>query len=658
MSGEAVVNLKSIRLMGLFYCFIVLAACSNEVEETDGANVSESASATSMSQGITSPDQENIQRQAFFGDLHVHSSWSLDSYLSFNPVDPEQSYRFARGEEVTLAGGRRLQLEQPLDFAAVTDHAEYLGELSLCRDQKATQFELPLCEDIRNENKERELITRVFKNLLLRNGMSPTPPRRDKTLCGEHDSACTESARSMWRKLIEVADAYNSPGEFTTFVAYEWSRNTNGNNLHRNVIFRNNHVPSLPISYFEADSPASLWRQLKEGCQAPCDVLAIPHNSNQSRGRQFPSTVSPVDAQLRSELEPLVEIIQGKGESECQMGVGTADEYCNFEKLERRPVCSEDDKESSVDCIRVCNDEDETGTCIQKNIYLRNALKDGLRLGETLGVNPYKFGVIGSTDNHNGTPGATSESNYMGLFGASDATPGLRAQLPDIKQFKPPRTHGASGLAGVWAEENTRDSIFDALKRKETFATSGTRIVLRFFGGWGFGTDPGIETDLVNLGYQGGVPMGGDLPLHTETGVPGFLFWAMKAPDGAPLQRIQIIKGWLKDGETREATYDVICSDGLNPNPQTHRCPDNGANVDLTTCALSGDRGAVELKGYWLDKDFEPELPVFYYIRVLENPSCRWSTWESLREGKPLFEDVSPVIQERAWSSAIWYRPG
>jgi len=641
----------------LFYCLSLLTACSGSVEEADSANVSESAISTSMSDSTTNLEQKNIQRHPFFGDLHVHSSWSLDSYVNFNPVDPAQSYRFARGEEVTIAGGRQLQLGQPLDFAAVTDHAEFLGELFLCLDPEAAQYDLSLCQDIRNEKQEREVVTRVFKNLLIRNNTSPAP-RRDNALCGEDASACKEQARSMWAKLSEVADAYNSPGEFTTFVAYEWSGATNGNNLHRNVIFKNNHVPSYPISYFEANTPASLWRQLKAGCQAPCDVLAIPHNSNQSKGRQFPATVSLADAQLRRELEPLVEIIQGKGESECQVGVGTADEYCDFEKLERRPVCSEDDKENLADCVRVCKAEDENGTCIQKNIYLRNALKEGLRLGETLGVNPYKFGVIGSTDNHNGTPGATEENNYVGLFGEEDATPELRAKLPEIKQFKPPRTHSAAGLAAVWAEENTRDSIFAALKRKESFATSGTRLVLRFFGGWGFGIEMDEKIDSASSAYQSGVPMGGDLPPRKESVVPEFLFWAMKAVDGAPLQRIQIIKGWLEDGDSREATYDLACSDGLEPNPVSHRCPDNAASVDLRSCKLSGDRGAAELQGRWQDKDFNPDHPAFYYIRVLENPSCRWSTWDALREGKPLFEDVSPLIQERAWSSPIWYKPG
>lgn len=633
---------------------ILAGACTGE--EPEPTQTEAVASRQTSSAGPALAERHVPERQPLFGDLHVHSSWSLDSYINFNPIDPEQAYRFARGEEVVIAGDRRLQLQRPLDFAAVTDHAEYLGELSLCLDRKAAQYHLPLCRDIRNEKQAREVVTRIYKNLIIRDVIS-VAPRRESAICGADNRACHERARSMWQKLIAIADAHNKPGEFTTFVAYEWTGNNKGNNLHRNVIFRNTHVPSLPISHFEASTPALLWRQLSVGCQHPCDVLAIPHNTNQSRGRQFPASISQEDARLRSELEPLVEIIQGKGNSECKLGVGTADEYCNFEILERLPVCTKDAHENALECVRVCSNEDEDGQCIHKNSYLRNALKEGLRLEEMLGVNPYKFGVIASTDTHNGTPGATDESNYTGLFGAEDATPQGRARLPAIKAFRPPRLHTASGLAAVWAEENTRDSIFAALKRKETFATSGTRIVLRFFGGWGFGNEKIDDMDIVGLGYQSGVAMGADLPGDAIQGVPEFLFWAMQAADGASLQRIQMIKGWREDGESREATYDLVCSDGLVPNPVSHRCPDNGAEVDLTNCAVSNDKGAVELKGRWRDPDFDPAQAAFYYVRVLENPSCRWSTWEALREGRPFFAEIAPLIQERAWSSAIWYRP-
>ena len=352
---------------------------------------------------------------------------------------------------------------------------------------------------------------------------------------------------------------------FTTFVGYEWTGNTDGNNLHRNVIYRNDQVPALPIGYFEANTPEKLWRQLQETCTAPCEVLAIPHNSNQSNGQQFlpvnrdGGPLSAELAKLRVTTEPLVEIIQAKGESECHTGVGTEDELCNFEKLERRPLCAGDD--SDGDCVRVCTGNDSN--CMAPNNYVRNALKLGLELERQLDVNPYKLGFIGSTDTHNGTPGGTDETDYQGHHGFEDGTPARRALTPAIKAFSPSRVKGSGGLAGVWAEQNTRAAIFAALKRRETFATSGTRITVRFFAGWDF-------------------------------------------PDKI-------------DGST--------------------------------------DLAAVELKSQWRDPDFDAQQHAFYYLRVLENPSCRWSTREALREGNKPFKDVDLTIQERAWSSPIWYGP-
>lgn len=634
-------------------CFLLLClgACSGTDDSVDpvprAVEPAESVTAV-IEEKSASPD-----RIPLFGDLHVHSSWSLDSYVNFNPVDPDEAYRFARGEAVTIAGGRVVQLDIPLDFAAVTDHAEYFGELSLCLDSETKQYDLPLCQDIRNEQQQRDLVTRVYKNLIIRDVVSENPTR-EAELCGDDDQDCLKSARSVWQKIIDVADARNSPGEFTTLVAYEWTGNPVFKNLHRNVIFRNNQVPSLPVSYFEANTASKLWQQLDEVCQSPCEAIAIPHNSNQSKGEQFPVDVQLADARLRSKLEPLVEIVQTKGESECKTGIGNADEFCDFEKLEQLPVCIENDQVLNPQCIRVCEDKNDKN-CLHQNIYARNALKEGLKISSDIGVNPYQFGFIGSTDTHNGTPGATSEDNYLGAFGAEDGTPEGRARIPAIKSFKPPRLHSAAGLAGVWAEENTRDSIFSALQRRETFATSGTRIVLRFFGGWAFDKAGAGENNLVKQGYQHGVSMGAELKPGVESDIPEFIVWAMKAPDGAPLQRVQIIKGWLEEGTTKEQTYDVVCSDGLFPDSQTHRCPDNGAVVDLSSCGISADKGAAELQGSWRDPDFDPRQAAFYYVRVLENPSCRWSTWEAIREGTPVFTDVDPVLQERAWSSPIWY---
>ena len=604
--------------------------------------------------------REALPRFPYFGDLHVHTSWSLDSYVNYNPVGPRDAYRFARGEPVVLSGGRVVRLDRPLDFAAVTEHAEYLGELPLCTDETGDRYSLELCRDIRNESRQKTYIDRIFRELIIRDVISSNP-QREPDLCGEDNTRCLARAKSTWRELQDIAHEFNRPGAFTTFIGYEWTGNPDGNNLHRNVIYGNAQVPALPVSYFEANTPEKLWRQLHETCPAPCEVLAIPHNSNQSNGQQFPamnpdgSLFSAEQAKLRAETEPLVEIIQAKGESECHTGVGTEDELCLYEKLERRPLCGADTADAS--CVRVCAGPDRVDACIAPNNYVRNALKLGLELERQLDVNPYRFGFIGSTDTHNGTPGGTDESDYQGHHGFEDGTPARRALTPAIKAFSPSRMKGSGGLAGVWAEDNTRADLFAALKRRETFATSGTRISVRFFAGWDFPDAIDMNTDLVALGYGKGVTMGGDLPAPGADTAPGFIIWAMKDPQGVNLQRIQVIKGWLEQNESREQVYDVACSDGLTPDSDTYRCPDNGATVKLQDCSVSQDKGAAELKTQWRDPDFNREQPAFYYVRVLENPSCRWSTWEALRENTEPFEDVDLTIQERAWSSPIWYSP-
>ena len=559
-----------------------------------------------------------------------------------------------------LSGGRVVRIDRPLDFAAVTEHAEYLGELPLCTDETGDRYSLELCRDIRNETGQQSYIDKIFRELIIRDVLSPDP-QREPDLCGEDNTRCLARAKSTWRELQDIAHEFNRPGSFTTFVGYEWTGNTSGNNLHRNVIYGNEHVPALPIGYFEANTPEKLWRRLHETCAAPCEVLAIPHNSNQSNGQQFlpvnrdGGPLSAELAKLRVTTEPLVEIIQAKGESECHTGVGTEDELCDFEKLERRPLCAGDD--SDGDCVRVCTGNDRSQNCIAPNNYVRNALKLGLELERQLDVNPYKLGFIGSTDTHNGTPGGTDETDYQGHHGFEDGTPARRALTPAIKSFSPSRMKGSGGLAGVWAEQNTRAAIFAALKRRETFATSGTRITVRFFAGWDFPGEVENDADLVALGYTKGVPMGGDLPAAKDETTPAFILWAMKDPQGVNLQRIQIIKGWLEQAESREQVYDVACSDGLSPDPETRRCPDNEATVNPGDCSVSADKGATQLKALWRDPDFDAQQHAFYYLRVLENPSCRWSTWEALREGNKPFKDVDLTIQERAWSSPIWYGP-
>ena len=596
-----------------------------------------------------------ITRNVYFGDLHVHTAYSLDSVINLNPVGPREAYRFAMGQEVLLSGGRALRLAVPLDFAAVTEHAEYLGELSLCMMPGSRAYGSEICSDIRNETQDLRLIQKVFENLIIRDVLSPKPSRESE-VCGPSGEDCLSEARTIWEELKDIAEEFNRPGRFTTFLGYEWTGNADGANMHRNVIFRDHNVPALPISYFEANSPADLWRSLNKDCTLPCAAIVIPHNSNQSRGRQFAWPTDAREAEIRSTMEPLVEMIQAKGESECRMGLGTADEECGFEKLDRRPICAMDGDSAESGCAVPCRSDGQPAGCVSPRNYLRNVFKDGLAIEKDLGVNPFKFGMVGGTDTHNGTPGATDERNYQGHHGVEDGSPEAREAMPTIAVFTPQRAKSSGGLTAIWAGENSRDELFSALKRKEVYATSGTRIVLQFFGGWDFPLQMEPNADLSERGYRLGVPMGGDL-WSSDEAAARFIARASRGIDGAKLQRIQIVKGWLEGGTTKEAVYDVVCSDGLVPDDKTRRCPDNRARVDLSNCSLSDDRGAESLEVVWQDPDFDPREAAFYYARVLENPSCRWSTYESLREGKALLAGVDAVIQERAWSSPIWYNP-
>ena len=608
------------------------------------------------------PSKSGHLRNAYFGDLHVHTSYSLDGFIYSNTLDPEVAYQFARGREVTLATGIRHSLSIPLDFVAVTDHAEYFGERTICLDQGHSEYDNPLCRDIRNRNNDAQVSKKVFENLILKDMLSAHPTRT--TLCGVNGTACKAAARTAWQKMQAIANEYYEPGVFTTFIGYEWTSSPNGANLHRNVIFRNDRVPDDIYSHMEAETPKTLRDLLKANCTGDCDVLVIPHNPNLSRGRQFSALdrdgtpLSAEQASLRIALEPLVEIMQSKGDSECRIGLGTDDEFCNFEKVNQKPVCPGGlDNRQVPDCAPECDAAGQPRGCISRRNFVRNALKDGLLLERQLGVNPFKLGLVGSTDTHNSTPGATREDDYKGHYVTDDQTPLSRARMPLKKHILPQRLKNPGGLAAVWAETNTRDAIFDALKRRETFATSGTRIRVRFFAGWDYSESMIKQPDLVQQAYAGGVPMGGDLYGMAGEEFPKFVIWATKAMDGSYLQRLQVIKGWVDKDKTYERVFDVACSDGLLPDRGTHRCPDNGANVDLTDCSASTGLGAVELKTLWEDPEFNPGQRAFYYARVLENPSCRWSSFDAIRGQQPLFENLPPVIQERAWTSPIWYTP-
>ena len=586
----------------------------------------------------------NEQRNLYFGDTHVHTALSFDAYLSANRVGLEGAYRFARGEPVKLSTGETAQLSQPLDFVVMTDHAESYGLFETCARDDLSEGQRNYCKQF--ETPSRDTFLR------LRNAGLKRPPKRMQELCGgEYLPTCLADARTTWRQVVTAADSHNEPGKFSAFAGYEYSPVLpKRGKIHRNVIFRNSNTPNRVVSAFDAVTVLDLWETLEAECTDGCEFLTIPHNMNKSWGIAYSGRTIDGDAYedqdwaLRGRNEPIAEIFQIKGSSECGYDLGASDEECNFELV-----------------VPLCEGEQEAG-CSGRSSFAREGLKEGLKLQERLGYNPLQFGFIGSTDTHDSTPGRTDENNYRG---SSPATASAQARLgwntdkrrTALKNKEIPRSN-PGGLAAVWATENTRDAIFDALKRRETYATSGTRIQLRFYAGWQL--DPGILSgrNLLQKADKGGVPMGGVMPAVTgEAGSPTFLVWAMQDPNAAPLQRIQMVKAWVQYGQAQEKVVDIACSDGMSPLAGNGRCPDNGATVSLKDCSISADRGAQELKTTWQDPDFDAEQAAVYYVRVLENPTCRWSTYDAISLGRELPVDLPPTIRERAWSSPIWYTP-
>ncbi len=595
-------------------------------------------------------------RNVYYGDLHVHTALSFDSYAFDVRNGPEDAYRFAKGAPLMLPpldrfdhGTQSIQLDRPLDFAAVTEHAEFLGEVDICLSDGADGSDAGTCAQFRDNGPVGQTLLGV--------ALVSSSPERDETVCGD-GSRCLSAARSIWDRVVLAAESAQDdlPScEFSALVGYEWTANTNASAQHRNVIFRGAKDVPFPTSYFEAPTVEGLWRALQRECReagGECDVLTIPHNSNQSNGNTFFSAgengaeaMRVEGAQLRAAMEPVVEIMQHKGESECGVGVsgilGDEDPFCNFEKLRAPPFedCGDGTGAGGV----------AAGGCVSRLDFARGALLEGLREERRLGVNPLRLGFIGSTDTHNGTPGAVAESSFLGHRGAVDDELEDRLGRPT---FRAGPTFNPGGLAAVWAEQNTRASIFDALQRREAFATSGPRIAVRFFGGWDFGDDLCDRADGVELADREGVPMGGVLPERAGSSAPTFLLSALRdvggeQRPGTPLQQVQVIKGWIDEqGRAHQRVYSVLGD------------ADNGAGVG-DDCIPVGS-GFDALCGVWSDPHFDPTMRAFYYARVLENPSCRWTGLQCALPGAAELESCRDpgllrVIQERAWTSPIWY---
>ncbi len=593
-----------------------------------------------QTQPIAPPLARNPDRNAYFGDLHVHTGLSFDAYVFGTRANPDDAYRYAKGEVIKHPAGFDMQLKHPLDFEAVTDHSEYLGMLPAMADPSTKVGQHPIAQRIRDATTPQARRTEFQAVVKLLRG-----PRASDDLL---DSGVV---RSAWADTIASAERNNDPGTFTTFIGFEYTAaGPEQENLHRNVIFRGT-APEQIFTALDSVNPEDLWAWMDTQRAAGHEALAIPHNSNGSNGLMFQLTNSagqPIDAAYadqRMRNEPLVEITQVKGTSDTRSILSPNDEWADFEVMTLR--------------IASALPSEPHGS------YVREAYLNGLALEAARGVNPYRFGLIGASDTHVAA-GAFDEANYWSKVGLLDATPQLRGSVPLEKPGADGSAYSsgyfqnwsASGLAGVWAEQNTRESIFDALRRKETFATSGPRIRVRFFAGYDLSEQLLKDPDVIQTAYAQGVPMGSDLIASTTIvgAAPRFFVWAMRDPNSAPLQRVQIIKGWVADGKAQERVFDVACGSGA-VDPATHRCADNGAKVDLTTCGYSADVGAAELRTVWNDPAFDPTQRAFYYVRVLENPTCRWSTWDALRAGVPPRDGLPTTLQERAWSSPIWYRP-
>jgi hypothetical protein len=572
------------------------------------------------------------ERQAYFGQTHQHTSWSLDAYIIGNTVTgPEEAYQYSMGQTVKHPAGYDVKITTPLDFEGVTDHAEYVGVIRLANDPTSSLSKLPVAAKLKvtKDNPASKIFSWLAGSIAKG---QPVEALLDPSVIS-----------TVWKSNVAIADKYYKPGAFTTFCSYEWTSMPNNQNMHRNVFFKDcSKVPDAPFSAIQSDHPEDLWNWMDGQRAAGNEVLAISHNANLSNGIMFPIEVDskgkPIDAawaQQRMTNEPLTEIKQAKGTSETHPDLSPNDEFAGYEIMNY--LIGLDNSFSKLN-----------------GSYIREAYQNGLAMQATRGYNPYKFGVVGAGDSHNSVS-AYTQSNFFGDHALTDSTPEKRLAGGVFSGMDLLKT-GPSGLGGVWAEENTRESIFAAMQRKEVFGTSGVRLKVRLFGGWDYDKGMLSQADWVKTAYAGGVPMGGDLT-KAQGKVPSFVVWAMKDPADGNLDRIQIIKGWTKNGQIFEKVFDVAWSGERQPDPATGKLPPVGSTVDITKATYTNDIGAVELKTVWTDPEFDASQNAFYYARALQIPTPRWSTYDAAKLGILPPSAVDATVQERAWSSPIWYTP-
>ena len=587
----------------------------------------------------------NFPDRPLWGEMHLHTSWSPDAVGGGTRVSPEAAYQLARGQEIVSSTGQPVRLSRPLDWLAIADHSDALGVVS---DVIAGKPELMTDPQLRRWNKMfnagQDQAMAAVMEMITAQGQGKVPAAIKDP----------EVFKDAWKRYTAIADKFNDPGHFSTLIAYEWTSNYGGgNNLHRNVIFRDNAEKAqqmLPLTTFQTENPEELWKWMERYEEKTGgDVLAIPHNGNLSNGLMFAletfegKPLTKEWAETRSKWERLYEITQGKGTSEQHPSLSPSDEFAKFEIWDKGNLNVVPKKPGML------NYE-----------YAREAFKHGLELQQKLGVNPFKFGLVGATDAHTGLT-AAEENNFFGKFPSSE--PSADRANEDAFNFDGRTVKGwelgASGYTGVWASENTREAIWDALHRKETYATTGPRMVVRFFGGFDFTPDDAQSRQPAVAGYEKGVPMGGDLTSAPKGKAPSFLVAALKDSLSGNLDRIQIVKGWIDNqGKAQERIYNVAWGDADRRKLDAKgNLPPVGNTVDTTKATWTNTIGDPELIAVWTDPDFDPAKHAFYYARVLEIPTPRWTLYDAVHYGIKLGPEVPLSLQERAYTSPIWYTP-
>ncbi|WP_224483311.1 DUF3604 domain-containing protein [Robertkochia aurantiaca] len=614
------------------FVFLLITAlifsCKSDQKNTDAAETS----VDSISVDVAS----NPLKDVYFGNLHVHTKWSFDAYINGAATDPDGAYRWAKGEQISGGGdGTPLKIKAPLDWYVVSDHSEFMGSLPLMEDETSPVSKHPLAADITGDDpaKSFEAYTEIL----------------DMISSGSNDSILgnPEFQKTIWSEICEIADRHYEPGNFTTFAGYEWTSNPDWRNLHRIIVFEDTKkVPAQPFSAIDSDVPEKLWEWMDNQREQGNELLAIPHNGNASDGLMFPlqesyggSSLNAGYAETRMRNEPLYEITQIKGTSEVHPVLNPQDEFANFElwdyTLESKALAPKN----------------------KKGGYARDALLRGIELQKDQNANPFKMGFIGDSDTHN-SAASIEEDNYTGKFGFEndpkhrlDGPPGVsEAGAKQVREFS------SGGVGAIWAESNTREAIFAAMKRKETYATSGPRMKVRFFAGFNYDKQILNSENWLETAYSNGVPMGGDLSSEQGAQAPVLLIQAMKETDGANLDRIQVIKGWVENGSPQEKIFNVAWS-GDRSLDDNGDLPEVGNSVNLETGEYTNDIGETELSVAWTDPDFDASQHAFYYVRVLQIPTPRWSTYDAIKLERPIPEGLPATIQERAWTSPIWYVP-